>query len=87
MSDLVIVRLSHHSSEPQGQDMILLCEKVAKEDIQVRFFQEREGHLIWESYGDFTPQQVHKQVSSIYIRNCRNNSYNFKKDHQHWLID
>lgn len=43
--------------------MILLCEKVAKEDIQVRFFEERDGQLCWEGYGDFQPTHVHKQVS------------------------
>jgi len=64
MSDLVICKLSHCSaSVAGGMDMILLCEKVAKEDIQVRFFEERDGQLIWEGYGDFQPTHVHKQVS------------------------
>lgn len=42
--------------------MILLCEKVAKEDIQVRFFEEDDGQLTWEGFGDFQPTHVHKQV-------------------------
>ncbi|EZA51108.1 Embryonic polarity protein dorsal [Ooceraea biroi] len=64
MSDLVICKLSHCSaSVAGGMDMILLCEKVAKEDIQVRFFEERDGQLYWEGYGDFQPTHVHKQTA------------------------
>ncbi|KYN27449.1 PREDICTED: embryonic polarity protein dorsal isoform X2 [Trachymyrmex cornetzi] len=64
MSDLVICKLSHCSAPVAGGiNMILLCEKVAKEDIQVRFFEERDGQLIWEGYGDFQPTHVHKQTA------------------------
>ncbi|XP_070166000.1 dorsal protein isoform X2 [Polyergus mexicanus] len=64
MSDLVICKLSHCSaSVAGGMDMILLCEKVAKEDIQVRFVEERDGQLLWEGYGDFQPTHVHKQTA------------------------
>ncbi|XP_012541458.1 embryonic polarity protein dorsal isoform X1 [Monomorium pharaonis] len=64
MSDLVICKLSHCSASVAGSmDMILLCEKVAKEDIQVRFFEERDGQLVWEGYGDFQPSHVHKQTA------------------------
>lgn len=64
MSDLVICKLSHCSAPVAGSmDMILLCEKVAKEDIQVRFFEEKDGQLIWEGYGDFQPTHVHKQTA------------------------
>ncbi|XP_043274771.1 embryonic polarity protein dorsal-like isoform X2 [Venturia canescens] len=64
MSDLVICKLSHCSaSVAGGLEMILLCEKVAKEDIQVKFYEERDGQLVWEGYGDFQPSQVHKQVA------------------------
>ncbi|XP_071647614.1 dorsal protein isoform X2 [Temnothorax longispinosus] len=64
MCDLVICKLSHCSaSVAGGMDMILLCEKVAKEDIQVRFFEERDGQLLWEGYGDFQPTHVHKQTA------------------------
>ncbi|XP_034950477.1 proto-oncogene c-Rel isoform X2 [Chelonus insularis] len=64
MSDLVICKLSHYSaSVAGGMEMILLCEKVAKEDIQVRFFEERDGQVVWEGFGDFQPSHVHKQVA------------------------
>lgn len=90
MSDLVICRLSDASaSVAGGKEVILLCEKVTKgkvdikfylifniylcilmgylDDIQVRFFEEKDGKCIWESYADFQPQDVHKQVA-IYFR-------------------
>ncbi|XP_011698133.1 PREDICTED: embryonic polarity protein dorsal-like isoform X3 [Wasmannia auropunctata] len=64
MADLVICKLSHCSATVAGgMNMILLCEKVAKEDIQVRFFEERNGQLVWEGYGDFQPTHVHKQTA------------------------
>ncbi|KAK2580700.1 hypothetical protein KPH14_011330 [Odynerus spinipes] len=64
MSDLVICKLSHCSaSVGGGMEMILLCEKVAKEDIQVRFFEEKDGRVYWEGFGDFQPSHVHKQTA------------------------
>lgn len=36
---------------------------MAKEDIQVRFYEEKNGKTIWEGYGDFQPTHVHKQVA------------------------
>ncbi|XP_014210238.2 dorsal-related immunity factor Dif-like [Copidosoma floridanum] len=64
MCDLVICKLSHCSaSVAGGMEMVLLCEKVTKEDIQVRFFEEKDDHILWEALGDFQPTQVHKQVA------------------------
>ncbi|XP_075224154.1 uncharacterized protein LOC142325996 isoform X1 [Lycorma delicatula] len=71
MSDLVIVKLSHCSATVAGgQEVILLCEKVAKEDIAVRLFEEQDGNIVWEGLCDFTPAQVHKQVA-IFFRTPR----------------
>jgi c-Rel proto-oncogene protein len=71
MSDLVICKLSHCSaSVAGGTEMVLLCEKVAKEDIQVRFFEEQDGHTYWEGFGDFQPTHVHKQVSNYSKHIC-----------------
>lgn len=59
MSDLVISKLSHCNAPCTGsQEMILLCEKVAKEDIQIRFYDDS-----WEAFGEFQQSQVHKQVA------------------------
>lgn len=64
MSDLVISKLSDCSSSVAGgKEIILLCEKVSKEDISVRLYEERDGKVVWEGFGDFTPTQVHKQVA------------------------
>ncbi|XP_018326788.1 embryonic polarity protein dorsal isoform X2 [Agrilus planipennis] len=65
MSDLVIVKLSDCVTTVDGgkKDIILLCEKVAKEDIQVRFYEEKENQVVWEGFADFQPSQVHKQTA------------------------
>lgn len=62
--DLVICKLSECCcTVAGGKEIILLCEKVTKEDIQVRFFEERDGQLIWQGFADFQPVHVHKQVA------------------------
>lgn len=65
MCDLTIVKLSDCSSIVDGgkKDIILLCEKVTKEDIEIRFFEEIDGQITWEGKGDFQPSQVHKQTA------------------------
>ncbi|XP_063222871.1 embryonic polarity protein dorsal-like isoform X2 [Bacillus rossius redtenbacheri] len=64
MSDLVICRLSDCScTVAGGREIILLCEKVAKEDIEIRFFEGNENKPVWEARGDFQPTNVHKQVA------------------------
>ncbi|XP_037037586.1 embryonic polarity protein dorsal isoform X2 [Bradysia coprophila] len=71
MSDLVICKLSDAScTVAGGKEMILLCEKVAKEDISVRFFEEIDDNIVWEGYGDFQHTNVHKQVA-IWFRTPR----------------
>ncbi|KAG5873704.1 hypothetical protein JTB14_016723 [Gonioctena quinquepunctata] len=69
MSDLCILKLSDCVSSVDGgkKDIILLCEKVAKEDIQVRFYEENGD---WEGLADFQPSQVHKQ-HAIWFRTPR----------------
>ena len=44
-----------------GKEILLFCEKVTKDDIEVRFYQEIEGQVVWEGYGEFQPSDVHKQ--------------------------
>lgn len=64
MSELVITKLSHCSAPVSGgQEVILLCEKVAKEDIAVRFYEEQAGQVVWEANGEFQHNNVHKQVA------------------------
>ncbi|XP_076297574.1 embryonic polarity protein dorsal-like isoform X2 [Lasioglossum baleicum] len=64
ISDLVISDLSHPNAlVTGGMKIILLCEKVAKEDIQIQFFEEKDGQMVWEGFGDFQPSHVHKQTA------------------------
>ncbi|XP_043473109.1 transcription factor p65-like isoform X2 [Leptopilina heterotoma] len=60
---LSIHKLSHYSaSVAGGMEMILLCDKVPRDDIQIRFYEERDGRD-WEGYGDFQPAHVHHQYA------------------------
>ncbi|XP_066946194.1 transcription factor p65-like isoform X1 [Macrobrachium rosenbergii] len=62
--DLNICKLSDcTSSVAGGKEIILLCEKVTKEDIQVRFYEVKDGRIEWEAFGDFQASDVHKQVA------------------------
>ncbi|KAK6640287.1 hypothetical protein RUM44_011973 [Polyplax serrata] len=85
MSDLTICKLSDCSaSVAGGREIILLCEKVAKEDIQVRFYEERDGDLFWEALGDFQPTQVHKQVA-ISFRTPKYKNIDVEKPVKVWV--
>ncbi|XP_050076801.1 embryonic polarity protein dorsal isoform X1 [Anopheles maculipalpis] len=64
MSDLIICRLSDCCAPVSGgKEIILLCEKVVKEDIKVRFFEKKGNITVWESYAEFSHSDVHKQVA------------------------
>ncbi|XP_003741763.1 proto-oncogene c-Rel [Galendromus occidentalis] len=63
MSDLHITKLSHPVAPMAGGlEMIVLCDKVSKDDIEVFFYEKDEaGRLIWEEKADNLT--VHKQVA------------------------
>uniref|UniRef100_A0A2C9GVC7 RHD domain-containing protein n=1 Tax=Anopheles epiroticus TaxID=199890 RepID=A0A2C9GVC7_9DIPT len=64
MSDLIICRLSDCTAPVTGgKEIILLCEKVVKEDIKVRFFEKKGNVTVWENYAEFSHTDVHKQVA------------------------
>ena len=47
------------------------------DDLQVRFYQEVDGQLEWEGFGDFTASDVHKQVAiSFRTPRYKNNDVN-----------
>ncbi|KAG9509099.1 Embryonic polarity protein dorsal, partial [Fragariocoptes setiger] len=61
MSDLIITKLSHVTAPATGgREIIMLCDKVSRDDIQIRFYEERDGKLVWETYSEF---EIHKQVA------------------------
>lgn len=61
--DLTICRLTETSGPVAGgKEILLFCDKIAKDDIQIRFFEEaQDGTVVWEALGDFQPSDVHKQ--------------------------
>ncbi|XP_043929710.1 putative transcription factor p65 homolog isoform X2 [Protopterus annectens] len=61
-AELKICRVNKNSGYCKGGDEIfLLCDKVQKEDIEVRFF---EGS--WEAKGTFSQADVHRQVAIVF---------------------
>nr|AKC01669.1 NF-kB [Mizuhopecten yessoensis] len=50
-----------------NEEVFLLCEKVQKDDISVRFVeQDEEGNVTWEAYGTFGPFDVHRQYAIVF---------------------
>ncbi|PVD25976.1 hypothetical protein C0Q70_13643 [Pomacea canaliculata] len=67
LNDLVICRVDKSSGRARGGDEVfLLCEKVGKDDIRVRFFEEENGEPVWESFGDFGQGDVHRQYAIVF---------------------
>ncbi|KAI2804035.1 hypothetical protein BLOT_008177 [Blomia tropicalis] len=70
MSELSIIRLSHYSATTTGgEQVIMLCDRVLKDDIQIRFFRNcpRSGQLIWERYAQFGPNDIHKHFAITFV--------------------
>lgn len=65
---LKICRMDKYSGCCTGNDEVfLLCEKVQKDDIMVRFLeQDLEGNPVWEAYGNFGPFDVHRQFAIVF---------------------
>ncbi|KAH9519545.1 hypothetical protein Btru_002981 [Bulinus truncatus] len=66
--DLVICRVDKSSGKARGGDEVfLLCDKVNKEDIKIRFYEENEqGIVVWEDFGDFGQGDVHRQYAIVF---------------------
>lgn len=63
-----------------GKKIIILCERVSRDDIKVRFFQDN-----WEAYGEFKPEEVHKQYAiSLHTPPYTPNT-NLKEPKQVWI--
>ncbi|TRY65506.1 hypothetical protein DNTS_021731 [Danionella cerebrum] len=61
-AELKICRVNRNSGSCLGGDEIfLLCDKVQKEDIEVRFFLDS-----WEGRGSFSQADVHRQVAIVF---------------------
>nr|XP_057920272.1 proto-oncogene c-Rel isoform X2 [Doryrhamphus excisus] len=61
-AELKICRVNSNSGSVKGGDEIfLLCDKVQKDDIEVRFFSDG-----WEAKGSFSQADVHRQVAVVF---------------------
>nr|UZH84476.1 P105 [Sinohyriopsis cumingii] len=50
-----------------NEEVFLLCEKVQRDDIAVKFVEQDEsGNVIWESFGNFGPFDVHRQYAIVF---------------------
>jgi len=59
--ELQIMDISDISSPAEGgRKVIILCEKVTREDIKVRFYDPSTN---WEGWGEFNASEVHKQYA------------------------
>ncbi|KAK3787613.1 hypothetical protein RRG08_034316 [Elysia crispata] len=67
-SALKICRMDKYGGCCSGnEEVFLLCEKVQKDDIQVRFVEQNEdGGVEWEAYGNFGPLDVHRQYAIVF---------------------
>lgn len=64
-SNLKISRMDKTCGSVSGGDEIfLLCDKVQKDDIEIRFYEEDDE--AWEAFGDFSPTDVHKQYAIVF---------------------
>lgn len=67
LNDLVICRVDRTSGKPKGGDEVfLLCEKINRDDVRVRFYEEVDGQVRWEAFGDFGQNDVHRQYAIVF---------------------
>nr|ABL63469.1 NF-kappa B [Pinctada fucata] len=68
LNELVICRVDRSSGKAKGGDEVfLLCEKINRDDIGVRFYQENSsGDTIWEDYGEFSVNDIHRQYAIVF---------------------
>ena len=58
--ELQIMDMSGNTAPAEGgKKLIILCERVSRDDIKVRFFADNG----WEAFGEFKPEDVHKQYA------------------------
>ncbi|XP_053961666.1 embryonic polarity protein dorsal isoform X2 [Anastrepha ludens] len=63
-SELVISRLCSCAATIDGGDeIILLCSKVNKDDVKIRFKAIDNNQEVWHAYAEFEPSNVHKQTA------------------------
>lgn len=65
MADLCIYEISHtFASVSNQQKVIILCNCVLKDNIEVRFYElDANGQVVWEDNAQFLPRNVYKQTA------------------------
>ena len=65
---LKICRLDRHSGRVEGgEEVYLLCDRVQKDDIAVKFYEvNKDGNTVWEADGVFSPSDVHRQFAIVF---------------------
>lgn len=43
--------------------MIILCDPVEEDDIEVRFYKKVKGVVVWEDFGIFEAEDVHRKCA------------------------
>lgn len=68
LNELVICRVDKSSGRAKGGDEVfLLCEKINKDDVRIRFYQENvNGDIEWEDFGDFSANDIHRQYAIVF---------------------
>ncbi|XP_069962974.1 embryonic polarity protein dorsal isoform X2 [Bactrocera oleae] len=66
-SELLISRLCSCAATIDGGDeIILLCSQVNKDDVKIRFKAIDNNREVWHAYADFEPSNVHKQTAIVF---------------------
>jgi len=81
-SDLQIVKISDDEAPAKGGKLIIiLCEKILKNDVKVRFF---NNDNTWQAYGMFRPEDIHHQYA-IPFRTPACPESELKNNEQMWI--
>ncbi|KAK3930978.1 Embryonic polarity protein dorsal [Frankliniella fusca] len=61
-TNLRIVKLSDYSASVEGgKEILMFCDKVVKDDVEIRFFEQRDNTTAqWEAFGLFHSSDVHR---------------------------
>ncbi|CAD6992094.1 unnamed protein product [Ceratitis capitata] len=63
VADLKIYQMCSSSTALGDKPIILLCDKIIREKTMVRFYEEKGSDVIWQSYGDYRPSDIHRQTA------------------------
>jgi len=80
--ELQIMDISDNTAPVEGgKKIIILCERVARDDIKVKFYDPQSN---WEEWGDFNASDVHKQYA-ISVKTPRFDNLDISENKQVFL--